>query len=83
MATFSVIPRAQAERTIIGRRSAERAEYQEYVRGLQRGEAGRLELEEGERPITVRARLYAAAKAEGVNPEISRRGNAITFWKKE
>jgi hypothetical protein len=47
MATFSVIPREQAKRLVMGRRSAERAEYQEYMRSLQPGEAGRLELEEG------------------------------------
>jgi hypothetical protein len=81
MATFSVIPREQAERLVMGRRSAERAAYRDYMRALQPGQAGRLELEEGDRAITVRTRLNAAAKAEGVPLEIQRRGNIITFWK--
>ena len=42
--------------------------------------AGSLELGEGDRPITERARLKAAAKTEGINLHIQRRGNTIVFW---
>lgn len=81
MATFTVIPRAQAERMSMSRRSAERAEYQSFVAELPLGEAGRLELELGEHLVSVRARLKAAAKAKGVELKIRRRGNVVTFWK--
>jgi hypothetical protein len=54
--------------------------YRARVRGLTPDTAGRLELGEGDHPITERARLKAAAKAEGVYLEIRRRGNVMSFW---
>ena len=42
--------------------------------------AGRLDLDTSDRPITERARLKAAAKSEGVNLHIQRRGTTIVFW---
>jgi hypothetical protein len=50
------------------------------VRQLTPDTAGTLELGEGDRPITERARLKAAAKAEGITLQIQRKGNTIVFW---
>ena len=56
-------------------------QYREYVRQLADDQAGQLQLGGEDRPITERARLKAAAKAEGINLEIRRRGNTMVFWK--
>ena len=42
--------------------------------------AGRIVLGGEDKPITVRARLKAAAKAEGKPLEIQRKDDAIVFW---
>jgi hypothetical protein len=55
----------------------------EYVRHLGPDTAGRLELGPEDRAITERARLKAAAKAEGGSLEIRRRGNTVVFWRAE
>jgi hypothetical protein len=80
MATFSTLPLEDARRAVLPPRRATQAQYQEYVRGLNRDSAGQLELGPEDRPITERARLKAAAKALGVNLEIRRRGNTMVFW---
>jgi hypothetical protein len=59
------------------------AEYRQYVRALDADTAGRIELSDGERSISVRARLKAAAKAEGKTLEIQRHENAVVFWLSE
>lgn len=55
--------------------------YLEFIRDLEKDDAGRIEIENGVKPLTERARLKAAAKALGVDLEVRIRGNTITFWK--
>jgi hypothetical protein len=80
MATFSTVSRKEALESVLPPRRATQERYREYVRQLTPDSAGRSVLEPTDRPITERARLKAAAKAEGVNLEIRRRGNTIVFW---
>ena len=83
MAQFATISMEEARRSVLPPRRATQEQYLEYVRQLTPDSAGRLELGAGDRPITERARLKAAAKAQGINPQIQRRGNAIVFWQIE
>jgi hypothetical protein len=83
MATFSMISLEEARCAVLPPRRATQEAYREYVRHLGPDTAGRLELGPEDRPITERARLKAAAKAEGINLEIRRRGDAIIFWRTE
>lgn len=84
MATFQKIPVDEARRQSMPPRRAVSEQYRQYIRTLANSEdgqvAGRLSLEEGDRPITERARLKAAAKAEGYDLQIQRRGSTILFW---
>jgi hypothetical protein len=79
MATFQRISREEAERLVTAPRRLAQTEYREYIRQLNPATAGRLELGENDRAITVRARLRAAAKAEGREVDIQRRGNTIVI----
>ena len=81
MATFSTVPMEEARRAVLPPRRATQEQYREYVRGLGDDTAGQLELGEGDKPITERARLKAAAKSEGLNLHIQRRGTTVVFWK--
>ena len=80
MATFSIVPLDEARRAVLPPRQATQGQYRDYVRSLTPESAGQLELGDGDRPITERARLKAAAKAEGINLHIQRRGNTMVFW---
>src|SRR5215216_5059814 len=80
MATFSTVSMEEAQRAVLPPRRATQEQYRQYIRQLSPEEAGQLQLGEGDRPITERARLKAAAKAEGINLHIQRRGNTIVFW---
>jgi hypothetical protein len=80
MATFRVVPLQEAQRLVMAQRRIAEAEYREYLRALDADTAGRIELTDGDRPISVRARLKAAAKAEGMTLEIQRQGGALVFW---
>jgi hypothetical protein len=82
MATFAPISVAEAKRMTIPPRIATQHQYREYVEEVRSNPevAGRLDLDPDDRPITERARLKAAAKAEGVNLHIQRRGHTIVFW---
>ena len=80
MARFSTIPLEEAKKAVLPPRRALQEQYQQYVRQLAPDQAGRIELEASDKPITERARLKAAAKAEGLNLQIQRRGNAMVFW---
>jgi hypothetical protein len=80
MTTFSVVSLDEARRAVLPPRRAVQEQYGEYVRNLGPEGAGRLELEVADRPITERARLKAAAKAEGLNLHIQRQGRTMVFW---
>src|SRR5947207_6649269 len=78
--TFSTIPISEARIAVLPPRRALEQQYRAYVRQLTPETAGTLELGEGDRSITERARLKAAAKAEGITLQIQRKGNMIVFW---
>src|SRR3954451_1119340 len=80
MATFSTVPLGEGQRLVMPPRRAAQEQYRQYVRALSPEEAGQLELGPDDKSITERARLKAAAKAEGVNLHIQRKGNTIVFW---
>lgn len=80
MATFVVLALDEARRAVLPARRAIQEQYREYVRGLDEDTAGKLELTPDDRPITERARLKAAAKAEGINLHIQRSGTTVVFW---
>jgi hypothetical protein len=80
MAQFSMVPMDEARLLTLPARRATQEQYLAYVRQLTPDAAGRLELGEGDRPITERARLKAAAKADGISVHIQRQGNTIVFW---
>src|SRR5215211_3773378 len=80
MATFSTVSMEEARTAVLPPRRATQEQYRQYVRQLTPEAAGRLELGENDRPITERARLKAAAKTEGLNLHIQRRGNTVVFW---
>lgn len=81
MAKFSTVSMKEARDSVLPPRRATQERYREYVRQLGAEIAGRLDLDgNNDRPITERARLKAAAKSEGVNLHIQRRGTTIVFW---
>src|SRR5215216_5148320 len=80
MATFSTVSMEEAQRAVLPPRRATQEQYRQYIRQLSPEQAGQLQLGPDDRPITERARLRAAAKAEGINLHIQRRGNTIVFW---
>jgi hypothetical protein len=80
MATFTTMPVKEARESVLPPRRAVQERYREYVRQLGPEWAGRLDLDQNDRPITERARLKAAAKAEGLNLHIQRRSTTIVFW---
>src|SRR5215212_2258498 len=80
MARFSVIPLAEAKAAVLPPRRATQEQYRQYVRELTADEAGQLQLGANDRPITERARLRAAAQADGIDLHIQRRGNPMVFW---
>ena len=80
MAKFSTVSMKEARESVLPPRRATQERYREYVRHLGADSAGRLDLDTNDRPITERARLKAAAKSEGVNLHIQRRGNILVFW---
>src|SRR4051794_18595313 len=80
MATFSTVSLEEARTSVLPPRRATQEQYRQYVRQLGPDAAGRLELGDGDRPITERARLKAAAKAEALSLHIQRRGDTVVFW---
>lgn len=83
MAEFTKIPMSEAQTLVLPPRRAVQEQYRQFIRQLDPDTAGRLELGEGDKSITERARLKAAAKAEGMNLHIQRQGDTIVFWETE
>ncbi len=81
MPTFSTLPIGEARaRSATGKRAALMQEYVGYVQRVAPGEAGKLEVGEGETTQAVRRRLHAAAEALGKQLEFRRTENAVYFW---
>jgi hypothetical protein len=70
----------EARQAVLPRRPAIQEQYRDYIRGLGPDAAGQLALGPDDKSITERARLNTAAKAEGVNLHIQRRGSTMVFW---
>src|SRR3954465_13716804 len=83
MATFSRISMDEARQLGLPPRQALKEQYRAYLRQVGEESAGRLELGPDDKPITERAKLKAAARAEGVKLEIQRQGRTLVFWRTE
>ena len=81
MPTFSTLPLSKARaNSATGHRAALLQEYVAYIQRVAPGEAGKLELGEGETTQAVRRRLNVAAEALGMDLKASRSTNAVYFW---
>ena len=81
MPTFDTLSIGEARaRSATGKRAALLREYAGYIERVGPGEAGRLELGEGETTQAVRRRLSLAAEALGKRLEIRRTPGAVYFW---
>ena len=83
MATFQRISMDEARALTAASRTQAHHEYREDMRALSPDTAGQIILTADDRPVTIRARLRAAAQAEGVALEIQRKGDTMVFWLKE
>ena len=81
MPTFDTLPIGEARASsATGKRAALLQEYAGYIERVGPGEAGRLDLGEGETTQAVRRRLGLAAEALGKRLEIRRTSSAVYFW---
>lgn len=81
MPTFGVVPLQEAmERSARDNRSRAVAEYVTFLEQLRKGQAGKLEPNEGESVPTIRRRLGAAVRLSGKPVVIKRAGSQIYFW---
>lgn len=81
MPTFHTTPIAEARaNTATGKRAALLHEYMGYVQCVPRGQAGVLEVGEGETTQAVRRRLGAAAEALGKQLVVRRVADTVYFW---
>ena len=81
MPTFTRVDPADVA---IGRGLAAAEARRPYVEALRAGDAGRVELERGEKPATVKRLLQDAARGEGVRIRCSWTdgGQRVLLWKK-
>ncbi len=82
MPNFERVPREEAEKKVgtSGARGRQVQEYLGYLDQVGRGEAGRLEVSEGESVTAVRRRLSAAAKVANKDIVVRRTGEEVYFW---
>jgi len=81
MPKFELIPLTEAElNSATGKRAEVIREYVGYIQQLQEGQAGKLQITEGETGAAVRRRLGAAAKLAGTDLVIKRAGEEVYFW---
>ena len=82
MPKFELIPLAEAKlSSATGKRAEVIREYVGYIEQLQEGQAGKLQITEGEETgAAVRRRLGAAAKLAGTDLVIKRAGEEVYFW---
>ncbi len=84
MPTFSLVSIGEARaKTATGKRAALLQEYVGYVQSVAPGEAGMLEVGEGETTQGIRRRLTAAAEMLGKNLDVRRSASAVYFWASE
>ena len=81
MPTFGTLSiRGAQEQCVTGKRTALIQEYIGYIQRLAPGEAGKLEVCDGETTQAIRRRLNAAAQALGKSLDVRRTANAVYFW---
>ena len=79
--TFSTLPIGEARaRSATGKRAVLLQEYVGYIQRVAPGEAGKLEVGEGETTQAIRRRLNAAATVLGKTLEFRRTDSAVYFW---
>ena len=84
MPRFDLIPLGEAMlKSATGKRAQITQEYLGYIEQLKEGQAGRLQVAEGETIGAIRRRLGTAAKLAGKNLTIKRVGNEVYFWVEE
>jgi hypothetical protein len=81
MPEFTTVSVQEAQlQTLSGRQRQYLNEYAGYIQQLSQGQAGKLHVEEDEKPTTIRRRLVVAAQMLGIPLTIKRSGNDIYFW---
>ena len=82
MPNFELMPLAEAtgKAATTGKRAEINSEYLSYINQVRGGQAGSLQVTQGESIATVRRRLGVAAKASGIDLAIRRIGDIIYFW---
>jgi hypothetical protein len=81
MPDFAVVSVQEAQlQTLSGRQRQYLNEYAGYIQQLSQGKAGKLHVEEDEKPTTIRRRLVVAAQMLGIPLTIKRSGEDIYFW---
>src|SRR5690242_467776 len=80
MATFTTLPVREARESVLPPRRAVQERYRGYVRSLNPEWAGRLELDQNDRPVTTRARLKPAASADRLRLHVQRRATPRAYW---
>ena len=84
MPEFTTISMKEAQLWTIPKRQGKfLSEYADYIQQLPQGQAGRLRVEEQEKPMTVRRRLAVASQALGIPLIIKRSGSDIYFWRED
>jgi hypothetical protein len=84
MPEFTTVSMKEATiRTSSGRQKRYLHEYIDYIQQLPTGQAGRLSLEESEKPGTIRRRLFVAAQKLGITLIIKRSGQDLYFWQED
>ena len=84
MPTFDTLPLNEARaNSATGERAALLQEYMGYIQRVAPGQAGKLELGDGETTQAIRRRLTAAAEALGTELQVRRTANAVYFWAPE
>ena len=81
MPTFETLPLPEARlKTADGRTARHAQEYMDYIQQLGDGQAGKLQLTEGEKILTIRRRLTTTATLLGKELTIKRLGDELYFW---
>ena len=84
MPEFTTVSVQEAKvRTLVGRQRTFMNEYADYIQQLPRGQAGKLRVDEQEKPMTLRRRLAVASQALGIPLIIKRSGTDIYFWRED
>lgn len=81
MPKFELVPLEEAEvSSATGKRAEIIREYMGYLEQLKDGQAGKLQVGEGETPAALRRRLGAAARLAGKELVIRRADDIVYFW---